>query len=201
MTEKSKVERRTKPLVPIPREHGFWVMSSAIVLSALARHPGLRTTLAALAVMALLIVAGGRARRWVRLHARFQLASAVLIAAAGLPIELAGGETLERALVNVAAWSSVFAAFALSVWAATARSSRVRRSHAGVLTLFSVLLPVAAATAFGLADSRAPALAAALASVSSSFFAIWRPGAKQMRPVGLSLTACAALAAIALTTA
>jgi len=182
----------------LPREHGFWVMSSAIVLSAFVRHPGLATAGVGLLAMAGMAFAGSAMRRRVRRDGRWQLASSALLAAASVPIDLVGGARLAEALAIAGAWVTVFSTFMLSVWASTARSSKVRRPRVQALTLLAFLLPLAAAAVFAFAEWRAPALASLLASVASVAFAIWRPGAKQMKAVGLSLTGAMTFTALLL---
>jgi hypothetical protein len=158
------VELPAKKRTPwLPREHGFWVMLLAMALSAVARNPGWRASLMALAVVSIAVIA-------------------------------ANGR-IGVALSNFAAWSGVFVAFTFSVWACKARSSRVHRARAGTLTFFSVAAPGVAAAAFFFADLRMQAAATLLAAASSAGLGIGRPGAKQLKTVGITLAGCAGIAA------
>jgi hypothetical protein len=174
-------------------------MSCAIALSATLTRPGWLTALAAGAVVAGAALAGGRLRPQIRRKPRLQLLAAGLLASLGIPVELAGGRHGGDALLDALAWASVFAAFTLGVWACTARSSRIRRSEARPLTVLSVVVPVAAAAGFAFAASHGRAAAALLSAVAMLAFAVWRPGAKQMKRVGLSLAACAIGVGVVLT--
>jgi hypothetical protein len=121
-----------------------------------------------------------------------------MLAVAGIPVELAGGTPFGDAVANAFAWMVVFGTFTLSVWACTARSSKIRREKVPLLTLFAFLVPLTAAAVFAFAELRAPALAAMLGAVSAVVFAIWRPGAKQMKAMGLSLAGAATFVALVL---
>lgn len=67
------------------------------------------------------------------------------------------------------------------------------------LQLASALaLATAAAVGFALAERRGHAVAALLGSAAALAFAIWRPGAKQMKPLGLTLVGVALLVALVL---
>jgi hypothetical protein len=182
----------------VPREHGFWVMLSAVVVAALLRNPGGFAAFVAVTVILGAAWVGGEVRVRIRREERLQLASACVLAVSGVPVELAGEARLSEALANAFAWMIVFGTFTLSVWACRARSSRIRREDVPLLTLFTFLVPLVAATAFALADFRAPALASMLAMVSSVVFAVWRPGAKQMKAMGLSLAGAATFVALVL---
>jgi hypothetical protein len=190
------VELPAKKRTPwLPREHGFWVMLLAMALSAVARNPGWRASLMALAVVSIAVIAGGQARYQIRRDGRLQFLSALALAGGGLPIELAANGRIGVALSNFAAWSGVFVAFTFSVWACKARSSRVHRARAGTLTFFSVAAPGVAAAAFFFADLRMQAAATLLAAASSAGLGIGRPGAKQLKTVGITLAGCAGIAA------
>jgi len=185
--------------VAVPREHGFWVMLGAVVLAAVAEHPSLAALLAAMLVIAGAALLGSLVHRQVRQKPRLQLGSSLALAAAGAPIELGARVPWAEAALDATAWAAVFAAFTLSVWACTARSSRVRRRQVGVLTAGAMLVPFAAAVGFALAERRGHAVAALLGAAASVAFAIWRPGAKQMKPLGLTLAGVALLVALVLT--
>lgn len=182
----------------VPREHGFWVMLSAVVVAAFVRNPGFFAAFVALATMLGAAWIGGEVRARIRREERLQLASACVLAVAGIPVELAGGARLGGALANAVAWVVVFGTFTLSVWACTARSSRVRREQVPMLTLLTLFFPLSAAVLFALVELRAQALAAMLGALTAVVFAIWRPGAKQMKAMGLSLAGAATFVALVL---
>jgi hypothetical protein len=183
----------------LPREHGFWVMSCAIAISSLSSRPRWLASLVAVALIGSAALVGARLRRYVRRSAFLQLSAALLLAAFAIPVEVTAGRAPADAVLDAVAWSSVFAAFTCGVWACNARSSRLRRSRAGRLASLSVAAPACAALGFLFVASHARALAALLAATAMLAFAVWRPGAKQMKPVGLSLAACAAVVSIVLT--
>jgi hypothetical protein len=182
----------------VPREHGFWVMVSAVAVAAFLRNPGWGSIFVGVTMVLVAAWAGGEVRARVRREGRLQLASSVVLASAGIPIELAGGARGVDAFANALAWVVVFGTFTLCVWAGTARSSRVRRPEVAALTLLSFFVPLAGAAAFAFAERRAPALATMASAVASVAFAIWQPGAKQMKAMGLSLAGAAAFVGLVL---
>jgi hypothetical protein len=181
-----------------PREHGFWVMLSAVVLAAFIRNPGFAAAFVGVSTVLGAAWIGGEVRARIRREERLQIASGAVLAVAGIPIELAGGARFLDAFANAGAWVVVFGTFTLCVLAGTARSSRIRRDQVSFLTLLAFLIPLGAASGFAFAGFRAPALACLLAAVSSVAFAIWRPGAKQMKAMGLSLAGAATFVALVL---
>jgi hypothetical protein len=182
----------------LPREHGFWVMSCAIALSSSMRHPRWLAGVVAVALLGSAALIGGRLRRYVRRSAWLQLSAALVLAACGIPIEVAAGRAPHEAVLDALAWGSVFAAFTLGVWACNARSSRRRRSRALPFTVLSVVVPACATFAFVFAESRARAVATVSSAITMLAFALWRPGAKQMKRVGMSLGVCAGIVGILL---
>ena len=173
-------------------------MLSAMTLSMVLRNPGWQSSLMAMTVAGMGVLAGGRARLLVRRNAPLQLVAALTLAACAIPIELAAGRSAGVALGDFAGWSSVFVTFTLAVWACAARSSRVRRRRAGTWELLSILVPAFAAAGFLLARLRTQAVASAVAGLAAVALAVWRPGAKQMKAIGLSLAACAVVEAVVL---
>src|SRR5688572_31185064 len=112
-------------------------MLSAVALAAFVQNPGFLAALVAVVTMLGAAWVGGEVRARIRREERLQLASACVLAVAGIPVELAGGARFGDALANAVAWMVVFGTFTLSVWACTARSSRIRREKVPVLTLFA----------------------------------------------------------------
>jgi hypothetical protein len=182
----------------LPREHGFWVMSSAIALSSIMSRPRWAPSVVAVILIGSAALVGGRLRPYIRRSALLQLSATLLLATCCIPIELTAGRARGDAVLDAMAWASVFAAFTLGVRACNARSSRIRRSRAGPDTLLSVVVPACVALGFTIAASYARAAATLLASAVTIAFAIWRPGAKQMKRVGMYLAVCAAVVSIVL---
>jgi len=174
------------------------VMLSAVVVAAFVRNPGFAAAFVGVSMVLGAAWLGGEVRARIRREERLQIASGAVLAVAGIPIELAGGASFLDAFANAGAWVVVFGTFTLSVLAGTARSSRIRREQVPLLTLLAFLIPLGAASGFAFAELRAPALACMLAAVSSVAFAIWRPGAKQMKAMGLSLAGAATFVALVL---
>jgi len=190
--------KASRPSIELPNEHGFWVMLCAVVLAAFAARPSVRSLVAAVVVVAGATVLASFMHKIIRRRPRLQLASAFTLASAGVPIELAAGTPLTQAAYDACAWAAVFGAFTLSVWACTARSSRVRRHQVRALTASAVLFPLIAAVGLTLRGHHGHALAALLGTGASSAFAIWRPGAKQMKAIGLTLAGVALVVALVL---
>lgn len=182
----------------IPHEHGFWVMLAAVVLAALLAQPTVASLLTAVVVVAGAALLGSLVHMRIRRQPWLQLASALALAAAGAPVELMARTPLVDVAYDAAAWAAVFVGFTLSVWACTARNSRVRRRQVGALTACAVLAPLAGAVALELAERRGHALAALFGAAASSVFAIWRPGSKQMKAIGFTLAGCALIVALIL---
>jgi len=174
-------------------------MLAAVVLTAVVRSgPSLPVLLTALVVVIAAVLIGGTFRHDIRRHEGLQLASATIMAAAGVPIELAARMDLASVVSTALAWAVVFTASALNVRASFARVSRGRPAKAGMLQLGAVALPFVAAVLFALAGFAAQAVAAFVATAGSFVLTLMRPGIKRMKAVGLSLACIAALAFVAL---
>jgi hypothetical protein len=181
----------------VPREHGFWVILGAVVLSALSRSTGSPAAwIAACVVVIAATAVASLLGRNVRRSERLQLALAGALPVAGVPIRLAAGSSLASAAADACAWAVVFTASALSVRATFARASRSRHASATRLARGSVAVPMAAAFLFFLASLQTHAVVALVAAAGLAVLALWAPGAKQIRAVGLSLAAIALIAAI-----
>jgi hypothetical protein len=182
----------------LPREHGFWVILGAVVLSALSQ--GFRSPAAWAAATVVIVAAVALASlsgRYVRRSERLQLVSAGLLSGAGIPIRIASSSGLSSAALDACAWAVVFIASALSVRATFARASRSRNASARWLVLGLVAIPAAAAICFSLASQRAHAVVTLVAALGLFVLALWAPGAKQIKVVGLSLAGIALVATIA----
>jgi hypothetical protein len=175
----------------LPREHGFWAMLLAVLGSALLRSPRAASFAAAVVVLVASIAAAALIRRAIRRHALAQLAAALTLGTAGLPVDLVAGDELGTAFGRAALWSGVFCASALVVRAAFCRSAGHAR-RAFLLTGLAVALCAVTAAGFGAAGAAALAMAAGLAATTCAAFALLRPSVKQLKPVGLALAALAA---------
>ena len=101
----------------VPREHGFWVMLTAVLLCALMQSNTLTLTLVTTAALVALAsaLAGGVIRRRVRRSGTAQLASAAVLALAGVPVAFVAKLPLSQIAVTTTAWAIVFVASALVV--------------------------------------------------------------------------------------
>jgi hypothetical protein len=96
----------------LPREHGFWVMTLAVLATALTRTAGsLAAWSMALAVLVASSLLGGLVAGSVRRAGPAQIASAALLSFAGVPVELVAGARIEGALLTAAAAFSVLGHF------------------------------------------------------------------------------------------
>jgi hypothetical protein len=111
----------------LPREHGFWVMLGAAVLTAVARNWRSPAALIAAAVVVVgAAVVSGAFGATIRKREEQQVASAAALSFSGIPIDLAGGTPLVTAVATALAWAAVFTASAIS-----ARASFARAAHGG----------------------------------------------------------------------
>ncbi len=192
--------RRRKHRQPLlPREHGFWVMLAAVLLCASMQSRALSValiaTVAAVALMTAL--AGGTIRRRVRRSNAAQLASAALLAAAGVPVALVGRLPLAQIAATTAAWAVIFVANALVVHASLARAKRRTRRAFGFAAL-AVGGTVAASIGFALSSRNNAAMATTITAFGLAAIALVAPTTRQLKPVGIALAGVAALAALAL---
>jgi hypothetical protein len=187
------------PLLTLPREHGFWVMLSAVVISGAGTSQwqvrgivvALLSALCALVVAAIIHKVIRRAE-WAQLMA--SMALALLIA----PAELAAGMPIAQVAANVAAWAGLFTGSSLAVRAAFARSSRRQeRGHAPLLSALSILCPSSVALALYLLSEGSALRVALVASAGMVVVAVWRPTAKKLKATGLTLALIVVLALLA----
>lgn len=181
----------------LPREHGFWVMTSAVVVTSLARGRFSASALLVLAVTLPLATLGAALiGRRIRKNRNYQLLAAVALPVVGIPIELAGGVGVASVLATALAWASVFLASALVVRSAFERS----RPKGSPAALEGGALAVVAIGGLGFACLGLVHQAVALGvSFVVLFVLVSRhPTVKQLRTLGLALAGVAAGAAIAL---
>lgn len=183
----------------LPREHGFWVMLAAVLLCTVMQSH--RVTVALLGAAALVALAtalaGGTIRRRIRKSNAAQLASATLLAAAGVPVAWVARLPLSQIAVTTLAWAVIFVANALVVHASFARASR-RKRRAVALDALSVGTTAVASIGFALSACNDAALATAITAFGLGAIALVAPTTRQLKPVGIALAGVAALAAFAL---
>jgi len=176
-------------------------MLAAVLLAALLRvPPAPRPLLVAFAVALLAALVGGFAGRTIRRSSPVQVVSAAVLAAAGVPVELAGGATPESALAAATAWVPILAGSALLVRAAFARAARGKERTARWLEASAVTLPGAACAAFAVAGYYAEARAAGVAALGSCALVLVHPTVKRIRQIGIALASLALASALVLGT-
>ncbi len=186
-----------KPL-RLPREHGFWVMLTAVLLAALIRARfGLTALIATVVVLGVSVLGAAALSRRIRGSGNAQIGSALALAWLGAPVELAAGGTLSGAAAVAVAWMGVFVSSATCVRAAFSRA-KGDLARCRMLVAVSVFVPAALGVAFYLSAERDAALASLVAAVGALILGAWAPGVKQLKRVGLSLALVAFLAMLAL---
>lgn len=184
-----------------PREHGFWVILSVVVLSALSRTAGCRAAwLVAVPVAVVAIAFASVFGRHIRRSAGLQLVATGMLSLAGIPVELAGGLSEANAASDACAWLAVFTAFALGVRACFARASRRQRKEATALALASIVVPLATSGFFAETSSQARALALLVTGAATAGVALFRPTSKHLKSVGIALSTVAVVAAVIIRT-
>ena len=148
MAELSRVPLRVlmksapAPAITVPKEHGFWVMLAAVLVSSLLRAGMAWPSVGVAVVLTTAIVAAaGALHKRVRKSSNAQLASTLALAAAGAPIEAAAGLGLGDIIGATAARLVVFSTGLFVVRAALARSSRLGARRSKLFQLAAVLLP------------------------------------------------------------
>ena len=174
-------------LLTMPREHGFWIMLVAALLSSAGRSdwqlvPSVVALLAGLVAIAgaALLHKAIRRLEWAQLVASSTLALLVI------PGELLSGMSASQVAHNVIAWASVFTGASLMVRAVFARARR-SGGHGWWQTMASVLSPLVAALALYLAGEGPALRIAAVGTVGMLILAAWRPVPKQLKISGLVL--------------
>jgi hypothetical protein len=175
-------------------------MLAAAILSAELRADGEPVAVVTgLVVSAGAVVLASLLHRQVRRSEGAQLGATVCLGLAAAPIELAARLPLSAVLAGTIARLAIFAASSFLVRSAFARSSSRRRRHASSAWQGAALLLLGAASAaLGLAGRATEARACAVALAASVVLAWWRPTAKQLKPLGLSLAGVALVSAVAL---
>jgi len=189
---------RTALHLRLPREHGFWVMLGGTLAGSLLRTRTTAATLLVAALVALVSVCGAAAtHRRIRSQSSLQLAAALVLAFAGAPLEAAAGAPLATLLVSAGVKSVVFISSVLIVRAALASSGKSGASRSAGLYFTALVLAVAGIAAFIAAKRPPEAGVCLLAAAAILVSAQRRPTAKDLKPLGLSMTALTLLAAFA----
>jgi hypothetical protein len=189
---------RTALGLRLPREHGFWVMLGGTLVDGMLRTSMNAATLLVAAVVALGAVGGAAAaHRRVRSRGSLQVAAALVLAVAGAPIEAAAGAPFTTLLVSAGVKSVVFISSVLVVRAALATSGKNGSSRSARLYLMASVLALAGAGALTAAHRAPEAIVCVLAIGSILLSAHRRPTAKDLKPLGLYVTALTLLTTLA----
>src|SRR5690606_20425461 len=185
----------------IPREHGFWAMLLTVLVSALLRTPlSLAVAGATLAALFASVALGAYFSGLVRRSPTAQVASSVLLAFSGAPVELAGGTQLTSIAATTGTWAILFAASSIMVRSAFARAGRSAKRpwRSRGLTSSAVLLCVLSSIGFCAMSLPAHAGVLALGALGCALIAVWEPSVKQPKLVGIALTALIACCGVLL---
>ncbi|HET7545875.1 MAG TPA: hypothetical protein VFK05_38670 [Polyangiaceae bacterium] len=183
----------------LPREHGFWVMLAAALLSALLRAGAQRASVfAATATVVVVVAAAGALHRRVRRNSLAQLTATLLLSLSAVPVELAGGVPHSSIASAALARAVVFLASALVVRAAFARSMRGGRVRTFFFHLLSIAIAGVAALVFHATGRGTEASACAMAAIVCGAFAYQRPTTKELKFLGLSLSGLVLASTLAL---
>lgn len=196
-------ERAQRPLGSwtraLPNEHGFWVMLSAAMLSALLRTGFVALALLlAVVVFAFAVASASVLHRQIRSSERAQLSASAGLALTGAPIELAAGLPLSEVLAGALALLAIFLASTFLVRAAFARSARRPKISSSGWQWAALLLLGTVSVLLAVAERPVEARACAMAGAVCVVLSRWKPTAKQLKPLGLSLAGLALGSAVAL---
>ncbi len=172
-------------------------MLAASVAGALLRAGATRATLAtALLVTAAVVLGGAATYPFVRRSVALQLVSAAVLAFAGAPIEAAGLVSTPLVVRAALTRTAVFVASVLLARAALAAAGRNGARRSAAFELAAGALSLTAALGFGAAGHFPEAVGCWVAAGSTVPWACCRPTAKDLKPVGLWLSALVVLSAV-----
>ncbi len=177
------------PRLTMPREHGFWVMLAAVVLSS-AGSSGWQASAVGVALLSGVVAIGVAAfiHKMIRKAEWAQLLSSPVLAVLIAPAELLSGLPTLVVIYSVAAWASLFTASSLTVRAAFARSrKRQATGKAHLLSAVSIALPALATLLLYLAEQEEAMRITIVGTIGMSAMAIWRPTAKRLQATGMAL--------------
>jgi hypothetical protein len=139
-------------------------------------------------VMAVLLALGAALTgRWVRRSLALQLLSSAGLAVAGVPLEVMAGVSMHVVAAAALARLAVFVASVLvarGALAATAKAGRRKSQHFYAL---AAAISALAAVALSAKGEVPDAIGCAVATASMPVFALLRPTAKDLKPLGLAL--------------
>jgi hypothetical protein len=174
-------------------------MLAAVLASTLLRTAASWPSVTvAVGVLAGTVFAGAALHDHIRKSSNAQAASALALALSGAPIEAAGGLAYSDIAGATATRLVVFATSLLIVRAAFARSARAGARRAALLQGGALALPLATTVGFALLGALGEALASAVAAVIAVVTAAFRPNAKRLKPLGLTLALLALATALVL---
>lgn len=172
-------------------------MLAASLVSSVARSPVLVSAFVAAAVVALAAtLVGAGVHRYARRASFGQLAGAVALACAGMPVEAVGGVATATIVAGAAMKSVVFSSSVLLVRAALVTSGKNGERRSGALYAATCVLSVAGLLAFAKTGHAPEALACTFSALSAVLFAWQRPTSKQLKPLGMYMTWLALVAAV-----
>lgn len=172
-------------------------MLTASLAGALLHAGATRLASTTALIVALAAVLGAAATfRLVRRSVPLQLVAASCLACAGVPVEVAGGISMPNVAVAAIMRASVFVASVLLARGALAASGKSGRPKSAALELAAVALAGVAAVGLGAAEHFAEAAGCLLAAGALALLASRRPTAKDLKPLGLWLSALVTLSAL-----
>jgi hypothetical protein len=174
-------------------------MLGAAILSAELRAEFSRAAIiCGVMVFVVAVAAASVLHHKIRSHEGAQLAATAGLGLAGAPVEWAGSLPPSAVLASTLARLAVFLASTFLVRAAFARSARRPSWSSARWQSAALLLLGVAFVALTTAERPVEARACAVAGVACLALAGWRPTAKQLKPLGLSLAGVALASALAL---
>lgn len=181
----------------LPREHGFWVMLIGSLLGSLLRVGVTAATLVATASVFVFAVGGAAlSARRIRRSGALQLASTLVLAVSGAPVEAAAGAVFATLVASACVKAEVFVSSVLVVRAALASAGKRSASRSVGLHVAAVALPAAGVAAFSWAGLAAEATACAITATALLALAIHRPTPKALKTLGLCTSGLTLLAAL-----
>ncbi|HEU5074104.1 MAG TPA: hypothetical protein VFU02_08020 [Polyangiaceae bacterium] len=185
----------------LPREHGFWAMLSTVLVTACLRTPlSLPVGVALCVTLAAAVVLAGHFGQQIRRSPQAQLGSSLLLAFAGVPLQVAGAAETSELIATTSVWAVLFFSCSLLVRAAFARTGRAGENpwRARRLTTWALALGGCATAALYAANLPVHAASVALGMLGCAAIAAARPSVKQLKPVGIALAVLIASAGLVL---
>lgn len=182
----------------LPKEHGFWVMMPAALLSGMARADfALTAVLLSVAVAIVSSVAGGMMRRRIRQTDWMQLLASLALAFFVVPAELVAELAPSLIAMHVLAWASLFVGCSLSVRACFARASRKKRKYAPALQFGALAVPIITTLGLFALGDRSSFYVALIGAIGVAGLVVWRPTPKDLKTNGIAMALIVLAALIA----